>query len=74
MTQQITPYALVGIEGLLLVGGVWLLAHAFKTWRAESLRDSKMGKLGTVVEFPPKTAFSEPQPDERPSSLYRAHG
>jgi len=34
MTHQIAPYVLVGMEGLLLVGGVWLLAHAFKTWRA----------------------------------------
>jgi hypothetical protein len=35
MTQQIAPYLLVGMEGVMLVGGVWLLARAIKTWRAE---------------------------------------
>jgi len=35
MTQQIAPYVLLGMEGLMLVGGVWLLARAFKSWRAE---------------------------------------
>ena len=38
MTQQIAPYVLVGMDALMLVGGVWLLARALKTWRTENRR------------------------------------
>lgn len=30
-----TVYILLGMDALMLVGGVWLLAHAAKTWIEE---------------------------------------
>jgi hypothetical protein len=35
MTQQIAPYVLAGMEAVMFVGGVWLVARAIKTWRIE---------------------------------------
>jgi hypothetical protein len=32
MTQIIVPFSLVGMALALLVGGVLILGHAFKTW------------------------------------------
>jgi hypothetical protein len=41
MTPQIAPFVLLGMDGLLFVGGVWLLTHAFKTWRIERRQKDK---------------------------------
>ena len=38
MTRLIATYVLVGMDALMLAGGVWLLAHAIKTLRAEELK------------------------------------
>jgi len=39
MTQVIVPYALAGMALAMLVGGVLILGHAFKTWVEERHRE-----------------------------------
>jgi hypothetical protein len=39
MTTVIVPYALAGMALALLVGGVLILGHAFKTWVEERHRE-----------------------------------
>jgi hypothetical protein len=41
MTRQFAPFVLLGLDALLLLGGVWLLTHAFKTWRIERHHKNK---------------------------------
>jgi hypothetical protein len=53
MTPQIAPFVLLGMDGLLFVGGVWLLTHAFKTWRIERRQKAPSAEIRNIRERKP---------------------
>jgi hypothetical protein len=60
MTPQIAPFVLVGMDALLLAGGVWVLTRAFRTWRLESRHKDK--EKATVVEIRKRKQLPEQYP------------
>jgi len=64
MTLQVAPYVLLGMEGAMLVGGVWLVLRAIKTWWAE--RSLEAESPGSVTEMKTETRETRDREELRP--------